>query len=151
MRTIKLLTFFTAGALLLSACGGGGSSSGNKTTLSDVAGIWKSETTYEGEEGVDVVYQVIQSDGTQITYDYAGDSYDNYANCYWIDEKPDIIELGDGKFSQTYDEPFVVSMSVSGDTLTITGISPEEIAGEREDLSRYSGNISDLIPDCDDN
>lgn len=48
----------------------------------DLAGLY--DISVDTEEGFDEYYLYLDIHGNGTIYDYAGDSYDNYANCYWI-------------------------------------------------------------------
>jgi hypothetical protein len=67
-------------------------------TLADLAGTWDISDDY-GTEGYDVYYTVLRTNGTYQDYDYAGDTYDNYKNCYWT-YSGSFIDLGNGTFSE---------------------------------------------------
>ena len=129
--------------LILTACGGsGGGSGGGGNTLADVAGVWDA-TTDLGAAGVDEIYTVIRADGTGADFDYAGDSFDNFANCYWRDDFT-IVDLGGGSFEVTYtgQSPITASVSVSGDRISINSSFGNFL------YPRASLNESDLSPIC---
>ena len=74
--------------LSLTACGGGSSNNSpaeTKATVASLAGIWDVGGD-GGTEGKDESYMVIDSNGSVSIYDYAGDSFDNEGNCYWIEK-----------------------------------------------------------------
>lgn len=149
-------------SLMLAACGSGSSSSsnediGNIESLSELAGLYAWDDSEDGDEG----YVHIASNGRLINYDYAGDSYDNYANCYWVDDYNEYITHVSGNtFSVTFEDwseqenDFVTITEIITITETTNGIRVRgtDIDGDKYNnlLGRSNLNISDLTPDCDD-
>ncbi|WP_068544860.1 hypothetical protein [Thalassotalea crassostreae] len=94
-------------SLTLSSCGGGGSGKSEdqrqlpypnqSPTLNDLVGVWDSTTVDDGLE--DISYNVIESDGTIVFYDYDGDAYDQGDDCYYIGLIDiNFKNLGSGQF-----------------------------------------------------
>lgn len=126
---------------VLTGCGGGGGDGGGiqgSTGIpSELAGVWDVSETFDGL--YDEFYVVIRRNGTGTDYDYAGDSYDNHANCYWIDQF-EIESLGDDEYRIEYsDGTFDVTLTAEDDTLYVNG-TPYERATQEE---------SDFTPECD--
>ncbi|WP_419812077.1 hypothetical protein [Bacterioplanoides sp.] len=146
MKKLLLLSCIS----LLTACGGGSSDSSSSDLLfptpniAAFAGIYE-DFSNEGEL-IDESYLHIDSDGYLSFYDYAGDAVDDFANCYWIEEKQfQIIEyLGDGsyKFRDSDNSEIVYGLSVSSEKLVITA------SNGRFDLPRTALTVSDLTPEC---
>lgn len=138
----------------LTACGGGSDSGGNNDLTSNSSakldGVWKS-TYNEGAEGIDEMYFVFTSGGLLTIYDYAGDSYDDYANCYWIgnaqfkskgNNKYEISSLEAG----ANDDPETVTITVSGSFMTI--VTEDGNTRESSQLVKSYLKESDLTPEC---
>lgn len=143
---------FVSAALIisaLSACGGGssgGGGSGSNGIPSELAGVYAWDETYDGDEG----YTVIGSDGSLSFYDYAGDSYEDYANCYWIGENYGEVSHNSGnQYTTTYfvdNETEIVTIDVTSTGIVVAG---EDEDGEWEEvLTRVNLNVSDFTPEC---
>lgn len=135
--------------LVMSACGGS-SSDGDDNNVGKLAGVWDF-TTDEGVEGVDEFYMVIDSEGYISYYDYAGDSYDNYANCYWVDEDiAQLKSLGENRYEWVFfgdsDYSFESIMIRSGNKLTLK----ETDSSDEFVVYSASQQVSDFTPNCDD-
>ena len=137
--------------IALTACGGGGGGgdinniTGNSSKK--LEGVWKSSID-EGTEGIDEAYYAFTSDGLATFYDYAGDSYDDFANCYWVGNAQ-FKSKGDNKYEFTYletAESEIITITVSGNIMTVT----EEGDDESSTLTKSSLKESDLIPECDE-
>lgn len=140
--------------IALTACGGGGSGGSNDLTSNSAAkleGIWKSSSN-EGADGIDEMYFVFASGGLLTIYDYAGDSYDDYANCYWIgnaqftpkgNDKYEISSLEAG----TDSEKITATITVSGSFMTMT--TEEDGTRHTDNLTKSYLKESDLTPECD--
>lgn len=128
-------------SFLVSACGGS-SGGGNSAQLAEIAGVWDSSVTYGNV--VDEIYTVINEDGTATEYDYLGDSFDDFANCY---EKTDftLTYLGGDEFRATGPDgiTFTFNASASGDTLTLRAGS------QTIDVTRSALIESDFQPICE--
>ena len=122
-----------------SVSGGGGGVS------SDIVGVW--DDSYDDPDyGFDEFYIVIDSNGNLSSYDYAGDAYDNWGNCYWINKNASkITSLGGAKYliSDSYDQEDVEEMEikVSGN---IMSWSFRDIDDGDED-----GNTTEYLPEPD--
>lgn len=115
----KIIIIFSLFILVACSSGGGGGNGGN-TVPGDFVGVWDVSTDY-GAMGIDEYYTVIRSDGTGTDYDYAGDSFDNVANCYWIDNYT-ITHQGGDSFQLRYSDntTFDFTATVSNDVMTYT-------------------------------
>lgn len=145
----------TLSVLALAACGGGGGGGGGNNLTGNssekLEGIWKSSINEEAE-GIDEIYFVFTSGGLLTIYDYAGDSYDNYANCYWIanaqfkskgNDKYEISSFEAGDTS----EKITATITVSGSFMTMKTEEDGTVYTER--LTKSYLKESDLTPECD--
>lgn len=136
----------------LSACGGS-SSDGDRTTASidKLVGVWDA-TEVDPEEGEDVTYLVIDSEGLVSIYDYAGDEYDDAGNCYWVVRDVAGLEAtGDNHYDFTWfsqNETYPVIITVSGNTLKM--YDEGESSADAWVLTKSTLRESDLIPECND-
>lgn len=142
--------------LALTACGGGsgdGDTDGEFTgggDASKLVGVWDA-TTDEGVDGVDEYYISIDSEGFVSAFDYAGDSYDDWGDCYWIGiDVAQLSALGNNRYLSTpadlEDEEVEMVITVSGNTLTMRGVDddPEDASN----MVRSSRNVSSFTPRC---
>ncbi len=134
---------------LLMACGGGsgdmpnGEITGGDDSLDKLVGVWDA-TTDEGTEGIDEAYLVIDEEGFLIYYDYAGDSFQNEGNCYWIGVIDQLFPLGNNKYDSEYFTD--LKITVSGSKMQISG--KEEGESFSVSYRRSSRSVSDLTPEC---
>lgn len=64
--------------------------------LADIVGVWDDSKVYSSV--TDEMYTVIRADGTGSYYDYMGDSFDNFGNCYEVLLSFTVEDLGGGNF-----------------------------------------------------
>lgn len=147
--------------LLLGACGGGGGSggSGGSTTTTQygtatIAGLW--DMSEDVSSGVrDEIYLSIAADGKGTLYDYAGDTYDEWGNCYWIDTGIDFVHVEQKKFKLGQEN---VEASVSNNKLTLKMQDVDDIDDDSNTLETISielprlttKKLADLKPECSD-
>lgn len=158
-----------AGIFTLTACGGSGGSdsTGDPKTItnpfSSLVGVWNSSVD-EGSDGFDEAYIVISEDGKVSSYDYAGDTFDDWGNCYWIAKN--IIQLkslGGSKYLSTVIYPGLpadaeeVEIKISGNTLTLSGKDTDDIDGDgnttensSETMTRSTRTTASFSPECSD-
>lgn len=104
--------------LALAGCGGGSGKSGseNNTSQSSMAsassqsangipsnfvGVWDASTD-EGVDGFDQFFVAIDANGKISSYDFAGDTFDDWGNCYWIEKDAfQLTSLGGSKYRST--------------------------------------------------
>ncbi|WNO08408.1 hypothetical protein [Teredinibacter sp. KSP-S5-2] len=83
-------------------------------STTDIAGLY--DISVDTQMGYDEYYLYLDEFGNGTVYDYAGDSYDNYGNCYWITR--DVIQvyhLYDDVFDTGVDTPsFEVELKYNG-------------------------------------
>lgn len=134
-----------------------GNSSDNGTrrettgNFSELVGVYNWNDTTE-DDNSDEGYIVIDQQGIVSEYDYAGDSFDNFANCYWVEEELMTLEPASGnRYKANYeDNEFFgevhfssvnggMKMSLSFDGTTVDFVYPVT-----------SLTVSDLSPNCDD-
>jgi len=117
--------------LLLAACGGSGSDgdSSDSPSLSDISGIYDSGST---EDGItDEMYLVIRSNGTWTEYDYAGDEFDQGANCYVVADFGEIEGFENGEFelySDGLDAFTDVEIALVDDSLEVTSAEGDTVS-----------------------
>ena len=136
MRYLALLI-----ALFLVGCGS--DDEGTPASLSDIIGVWDASTR-EGQL-IGEVYTVIKSDGSYITYDYDGDSFDNGDNCFNIYDGT-LIDLGSGNFEIENGPSYYIT--VKGNTMTTnTTIDNQKISITATRSNRLE---SSFTPSCFD-
>lgn len=145
-------------SLGLAACGGGGDSNGgsDKTSaLVKLEGVWKASEPM-GKEGlppnetvfIDEYYLAFNSSGLMTVYDYAGDSYDNYGNCYWIGNFQ-VVSKGNDKYEFTGMESNEKNVYIISADSTYLRIRPEGTSVENQSVLVISRlNTSDFTPLC---
>ena len=105
--------------------------------MAEIAGVW--DFSYDaGVLGHDVIYVQINADGSYLVFDYAGDTFDNEANCYWTDQGQ-LTSLGNGVFVDSYDGTSA-AFTVCGDQLTISDDSGSETYNR--------ATVTDFTPIC---
>jgi len=156
-KTLLSLSIFA-----LTACGGGTAedkvnlfSSGDG--IGNIAGVWDA-TENLGNDGIDERYFVIDTSGLVIDYDYAGDSYDQEGNCYWIDSA-EVRSLGDNNYEITSlvvdeddepEEPDVIKITRNGNKLTIGPSDSKDPDQNSVTFTKSTKSVSDLTPECPD-
>lgn len=148
----KLLGFVM---LTLAACGGGSGDDNGGSTFGggdrSIDGLWDA-TENMGQEGIDEIYYEFDKGGLLTVYDYAGDSYDQEGNCYWIFSSS-MKSLGKNKYEITplfeEGESFVFTIARSGDNLTIEFNDPEE-PSDKITIPRSTKSTSSFTPECAD-
>lgn len=151
-------TLLSLAMITLVACGGG-SGGGDKDGGSNpfgggsgtIIGLWDA-TENMGQEGIDEVYYEFDKSGLLTVYDYAGDSYDQEGNCYWIFTSS-VKSLGNNKYEITplleVDDSFVFIITRAGDKLTIDFNNPEE-PSDKLTISKSSKSTTSFTPECVD-
>jgi hypothetical protein len=134
-------------ALFLPSCGSN-KESGSATALSLIAGVYDDSVDHQ-EEGIDELYLEIDSRGYLSSYDYLGDSFDNYLNCYYIEQNwGQLIHLSENTFRYiSYYEAVETSYNVivtvaEGGDLTITN---EEYPDVNSTVTKTSLIKSDFL------
>lgn len=155
---------------LLAACGGGGSSGGGGSGnggggvfgstqygTAAIAGLW--DLSEEVSPGVrDELYLHIASDGKGTFYDYAGDTYDEWGNCYWIESGFDFTHVEKNTFKFGTVNTINVEAYVTNNKLTLklpdvgdldddgntTEILTEEVP------KATNKNVANFKPECSD-
>ncbi len=157
-------TLLTLSILALAACGGGGGDKNNLTSTSTststsnssggITGVWDG-TENLGTEGVDEIYYVIDSNNLLTVYDYAGDSYDQEGNCYWMA----IIQLkalGNNKYTATPlgelagKDPAEFNITRKNDKLTIEFTDSESLEKESVTMTKSNKSVNNFTPECAD-
>ena len=164
----KLLVI--ASAFVLTACGGGGGSSKSDSSNSEntpangipssFVGVWDASAD-EGADGFDTFYVAIDASGNISSYDFAGDTFDDWGNCYWIEKNVfKLTSLGGSKYSST--ETFSgaskeVEIKVSGGVLSITGKDVDDLDDDGNTTENYTTTMKksakaelSLTPECSD-
>lgn len=154
---VKKLVFCSL--FVLTACGGG-SSKDDTGKVENLAGIWDA-SEYWDDGDMDEIYIHIDSDGYLSSYDFAGDTLDNWGNCYWIDEKYAKINHIDGNkyqiSSDNSSENIEVEIRVSNKKLTIKEADIDDLDDDGNttemvttELEKSSKTIADFTPECVD-
>lgn len=148
---ILSLTVITAA---ISACGGmddGDTSQavevGTGSNTQKIAGVYAWEGALIGDEG----YVTIDNEGKLSVYDYAGDSVDNHANCYWVTEEAAILDRAYNDeyiMSRDNQDPELVEIIRTSEGIVLNGSN--DTRGDFSDTYYGSGmSISDFTPECD--
>lgn len=158
---------FIYSIVALTACGGSSSNDGSNNSAnaipSNIVGVWDSSTD-EGAQGVDEAYVAINADGNVFSYDYAGDTFDNWGNCYWIAENSiQLKSRGGSKYLSTITFPNLPSISqeveltVSGNVLTVVGKDVDDEDGDGntteirvDTMTRSTRAVASFTPHCTD-
>ncbi len=117
-----LLSLVTVG--LLSACGGSdsGPNRSDAEDISDIVGTWV--FSYTTDDGLtDEVYYDIRTDGAWWVYNYAGDSFNNDENCYWVTYVGNIYYIQDNHFD--FDGE-IVAVTKIGNDIELRAVSGTE-------------------------
>ncbi len=139
------LTILAVSAFTVSC--GGGDLDNKQTGISSISGLY-AWNYGDGDEG----YNYISESGSLSIYDYAGDSFDNEGNCYWISENF-------ATFTHVSGYTYLQEISSTGATgeisirrtssgITISGVDvdgPFSVSFLDSDQS-----ISDFTPTCDE-
>lgn len=89
-------------------------------------GFW--DETYTDEDGTDVMYQHIYSDGRAELIDFVGDSYDNGPDCYVVIHSFTFENQGDNAYlinDLLENEQYSYNITVSADNNTINYIATD--------------------------
>jgi hypothetical protein len=154
-------TLLSLSIVALTACGGGnGADKANifgGGGMGNIVGVWDA-TENLGDDGIDEVYFAFDKSGLLTFYDYAGDSYDQGANCYWIDIA-EVRSLGNNNYEITTlgedadeepEEPDVVTITRKGDKLTIDSSNSEDPDQSINTFTKSTKSVSDFTPECQD-
>jgi hypothetical protein len=159
MKKLILCSLFS-----LTACGGSGDggSSGGITLgkVESLAGVWDNSEDL-GVDGLDESYIAIDKDGYLSVYDFAGDTFDNWGNCYWIEEKFAQITYVNGDRYKIKDlsssDSSEVEMTVSNQKLTIKEVDVDDLDEDGNtteiltfELEKSSKMTADFKPKCVD-
>jgi hypothetical protein len=158
------------GLLALTACGGGSDDKketnkgnlGGATGIERLVGVWNL-TEDDENSGVDEAYLSIDKDGYISSYDYAGDTFDDWGNCYWINEKFSKIShiSGDRYFIEYFEDAKdsgEFEMNVSDNTLIV---KEQDVDDSDEDgntneflttdeLPKTTKTVAGFTPECVD-
>ncbi|TCS43661.1 hypothetical protein [Reinekea marinisedimentorum] len=131
-------------AVTLSSCGSesGGGESADITSLKDLAGVYDDSDSYE-DGTVDEYFILVRENGSVASFDYAGDSYDDYDDCYWIfDDEDTLTHVSGSTFYSEYNDENVTVTSEGSKYTFSTG---------SESFSMVKTNMieADLTPECD--
>lgn len=180
-RVKKLLVIVSA--FVLTACGGGSSKSDSESNAnqsgtvsssssaaetvngipSNFVGVWDSSTD-EGVDGFDELYVAIDASGNISSYDFAGDTFDDWGNCYWIDKNTfKLKSLGGSKYLSTETYPGSsgaakeLEIKVSSGVLTITGKDVDDLDDDGNTTENYTNSmkkstktVQSFTPECTD-
>jgi hypothetical protein len=147
--------------LALTACGGGGGSSEKALSkVESLAGVWDDSEDF-GRLGIDESYFTLDKDGYISTYDFAGDTFDEWGNCYWIEEKlGQITHLSGDKYSFKDSETAKVTeieLIYSNQILTIKQPDTEDSDEDGNttemtafEAKRSSKTVASFTPKCAD-
>lgn len=172
MNRFVLASVSVLSAFFLTACGGGssGSNDSNSVSISSSAngipanfvGVWDASTD-EGVDGFDQFFVAIDASGKISSYDYAGDTFDDWGNCYWIAKDLfQLTPLGGSKYRSTMTEDGEVfseeiEINVSGSSMTIKSkdVDDEDDDGNTtetitETLKKSTRLVSSFTPECTD-
>ncbi len=146
---------------LLVACGGGGGGDGdngaptnNPQGTAAIAGLW--DMSEDVSAGVrDEIYLSIASDGKGTLYDYAGDTYDEWGNCYWIDQGIDFVHVEKNTFKLGQEN---VEAYVSNNKLTLKMKDTDDADDDGNTLETITleipkvtnKKVADFKPECAD-
>lgn len=146
---------------LLVACGGSGGDGNNDDSptitaqgTTAIAGLW--DMSEDISTGVrDEVYLSIASDGKGTLYDYAGDTYDEWGNCYWIDSGIDFVHVEKNTFKLGQEN---VEAYVSNNKLTLKMKDTDDSDDDGNTLETITleipkatnKKVADFKPECAD-
>lgn len=155
-----------ASLFVLTACGGGGGGDSDDDNsiggmrVESLEGVWD-DTDDHGADGEDEKYIVIDKSGYVSYYDYAGDTFDEWGNCYWISEKSaQLTHISANRYTirdlETM-ESGQIELYASRSILTVT----EADLGDADDdgnttetrtirLDKSSKTVADFKPECVD-
>lgn len=166
-------------AFVLTACGGGGGGGGDGSDRggfgnnssasvngipSNFVGVWDA-TTDEGADGIDQFFVVIDANGKISLYDFAGDSFDDWGNCYWIEKDAFLLTpLGGSKYRSTVTisgsevELEDIEITVSGNVMTTKSKDVDDIDDDgnttetnTDTMKKSSRSVESFTPECTDN
>lgn len=170
MKKVYLTPLALVISMAISGCGGGDDSSGatasesptnsssesissvdnsstssGNTTFNSLAGTYKwPDKDNEGDEG----YIVISSSGLIVNYDYAGDSYDNEGNCYWIGDTSQLSVISGNTMKVTHEDGTIehAEYVATGDGFRLTGTDEE--GPFNVTFRKVALTESDFTPEC---
>jgi hypothetical protein len=163
---VKMKRLVFCAFLTLTACGGGGGDddddfSINKKKIEDVAGIWDYSQNLGNNER-DEAYLVIDNNGYLSYYDYAGDTFDDWGNCYWIEKKyAQISHLRANRYHIKYlkgdNSSGEIELTSMRSTLRVVEGDPNDrdqdgnVTETRTlNLPKSTKTLQDLTPECVD-
>lgn len=142
---MKKVLALTISSLFLVASVSGGESDTNmaiaEPSLADISGVWDMSIAMGNQAEVNVLYWSITEFGEFKAYDYAGDSYENGANCYRASSET-ITDLGGGAFE--------ISNSESGEFITLNfSITDDQLVWDDSyNFPRTALEDFDFVPSC---
>ncbi len=99
------------------------------TGTDELAGLY--DVSIDTEEGFDEYYLHLDEFGNGTIYDYAGDSYDDYGNCYWIiPDSLQVYHLFDTYFDTGTDTPIFEAEMVNSGFKAIFDEHPDDLTIE---------------------
>jgi hypothetical protein len=132
MRKLRALALLSVTLLALGAC------DSSEDDASSIDGVWQSR-------GADVIYYEFNvGEGIFGVYDYYGDDYDDFGDCYVTSQRLSLSALGDDVYRIDGDE---AEVTVSGDVLTVIDRF-ENGSTLTERLDRSDRRVSDFRPEC---
>jgi hypothetical protein len=152
------------GLFALTACGGGGGDDNDDFTsdakIDSLVGVWDNTEDY-GTYGKDVSYISIDKNGYLSIYDYAGDTFDEWGNCYWIDEKyAQLTHLSGIQYSikdLETSKSGVIELTATRVSLRVTEADVDDIDEDGNTtetrtytLAKLTKTVADLTPECVD-
>ncbi len=140
------------------------SSLATSTIPANFVGVWDASTD-EGSDGFDQFFIAIDASGKISTYDFAGDTFDDWGNCYWIEKDAFLITpLGGSIYRSTVTlsgsegEFEDLEITVSGGVMTTKfqdvddsdddGNTTEMIS---ETMAKSTRSLESFTPKCTDN
>jgi hypothetical protein len=172
VKKIALVSSSILSVFVLTACGGGGSSNSDRQSNSSQSangipssfvGVWDASTD-EGVDGFDQYYLSIDASGKISTYDFAGDTFDDWGNCYWIEKDVyQLKSLGGSKYRSTAiyagsnGEFEDLEITVSGGELTSSSKDVDDVDDDgnttesyTETIKKSSRTVQSFTPECVD-
>lgn len=137
------LTILAVSAFTVSC--GGGDLDNKQTGISSIAGLY-AWNFGDDDEG----YHYISESGSLSIYDYAGDSFDNAGNCYWIAENfATFTHVSDYNYLQETNSTGATSeISIRRTSSGISFSGVDEDGPFTANFLNSDLSISDFIPTC---